>query len=80
MGRDITSDSIGHMYFVQDLRLGLPCCSDYRRRDRGDRQACVHFMLCLRKKLSNRSQGGARTHAITDSGVVEYKLSDSKGA
>jgi hypothetical protein len=40
----------------------------------------MYIMLCLRKKLSNRSQSGERTHAITDSRVVEYKLSDSKRA
>ena len=78
MGRDITIDSIGPMYFVQDLRLRLSCCSDYCRRDRRDRQACLYFMLCLRKKLPNRSQSGGRTRAVTDGGAVEYKLSDSK--
>jgi hypothetical protein len=30
------------------------------------------------KKLPNRSQGGGRTHAKKDGGVVEYKLPDSK--
>jgi len=35
-------------------------------------------MLCMPKKLSSRSQGGGRTHAKTDGGVVEYELLDSK--
>ncbi len=73
-------DSRGPVYLVWNLRLTLSCCSDYGRRNRSDRQACVHFMLCMCEKLSNRSQSDGRTQDKTNGAVVEHKLSDAKGA